>query len=102
MTQVEIEKLTNLINQSIEAKPKIDAEDFMLNHWRPFIYSLSPQDRRMAWQVYLRAQANHIHAIAKYLQTLSPESLRAIQPALDRFVSVSTILRNWGEEPVSA
>jgi len=101
MTQAEIYKLTLLINQSTSAKPEMDAEDFMLHHWQPFVNALSLTDRRMAWQVYLKAQANHLHVIVEYLQTLSPAKIRQLTPALEKFVSIGAGIRNWGEEPVT-
>ncbi|MCK6693852.1 MAG: hypothetical protein L6Q97_17360 [Thermoanaerobaculia bacterium] len=102
MTQVEIERLTVLISQSTEARPQWDPEDFMTNLWRPFLQSLPPADRRIAWQLYLKAQVKHLHAIVECLQTLSPAKIRALTPALEQFVSISASIRNWGEEPVSA
>lgn len=99
MTQVEIERLTLLITQSTEARPQWEPEDFMANSWMPFIRTLSPADRRMAWQVYLKAQVKHLHAIVEYLQTLSPAKSKSLVPALEKLVSIETSLRNLGMKP---
>ena len=99
MTQVEIERLTVLISQSTEARPQWDPEDFMTNLWRPFLQSLPPADRRMAWQVYLKAQVKHLHAIVEYLQTLSPAKSKSLVPALEKLVSIETSIRNLGMKP---
>lgn len=102
MTQVEIEKLTSLIHIATDAKPTLDAEEFMMHHWRPFVNTLPVSDRRMAWQLYMKAQVNHLHFITAYLQTLPAAKIQALAPALEKFVSISAGIRNLGEEPVSA
>lgn len=102
MNKSEIENLTLLINIATDARPKLDAEVFILNHWKPFVNSLSLQDRRMAWQLFLKAQANHIHAIAEHLQTLSSSKIKTLTPVLEKFVSIDSSVRNWGEKPISA
>ncbi len=96
MTQVEIERLTLLISQSTEARPQGDPEDFMMNRWRPFIQSLAPADRRMAWQVYLKAQVKHLHAIVEHLQTFTPAKSKSLIPALEKFASIENSIRKIG------
>lgn len=71
----------------------------MTNLWRPFLQSLTPADRRMAWQVYLKAQVKHLHAIVEHLQTLSPAKSKSLVPALEMFVGIENSIRNLGMKP---
>ncbi len=87
MTQDQIIILTHLIDQCNQVRPEMEPDDFMNRHWLPFLQTLDLPDRRMAWQVYLRAQVNDFHTIAHYLQGLSAIELEKIRPTLDQLIT---------------
>lgn len=89
MTQAQINTLTNLISETTKAKPGIEPEEFISQHWQPFLQTLDLQDRRMAWQVYLKTQANDLHTIVQFLQTLTPAQLDKIRPTLEKIVDTA-------------
>lgn len=84
MTKDKIDILTHLIDQITAVRPEFSPEEFMEKHWRPFLQTLHASERRMAWQLYLRAQVNDFRTIARYLQGLSPQELENFRPALER------------------
>lgn len=86
MTPTQINTLTQLIKQITKARPEVEPEEFISQHWQPFLQTLDLQDRRMAWQVYLRAQVTDLHTIVQYLQTLLPAQLEKIRPTLEKIV----------------
>lgn len=90
MTTEEMNKLTDLINVAFQAKPEIDPEKFMFDHWRPFLQTLDLPDRRMAWQVYLRAQVSDFQIITKYLSSLSGAQLKRLRPTLERLTGLES------------
>ena len=102
MTYDQISTLSNLIALATDSRPSVSPEVFMQAHWLPFVKNLPTEDQRMAWQVYLKAQAKHIHAIAEHLQTLSSEDVRVLEPALTRFVSITASFRHLGEAKAKA
>jgi len=102
MTPDQISTLSRLIDLATDSRPSVSPEVFMQVHWLPFVNSMPTADRRMAWQVYLKAQAKHVHAIAEHLQTLPPKSIRVLEPALTHFVSIMSSFRYLGEAKAKA
>lgn len=97
MTQDQISTLSKLIDWATDVRPSLSPEIFMHEHWLPFIHTLSMGDRRMAWQVYLKAQAKQFHAIAEYIQTLPPAQLQALNPMLENLTGLANSIRKLGE-----
>jgi len=97
MTQEQIRVLTDLVDQATAARPTASPDAFMQELWRPFIHSLPASDRRMAWQVYLKAQAKHFHALVEHLQTLPPEKLRLLKNVLDKLPEVEASMQHLSE-----
>lgn len=87
MTQDQISILSQLIDKCSQARPEMEPEEFMNRHWLPFLQTLDLPDRRMAWQVYLRAQVNDFQTIAQYLQSLPATELEKIRPTLEQLIA---------------
>ncbi len=97
MTQEQIRTLTDLIDQATAARPTTSPETFMQELWRPFVQSLPASDRRIAWQVYLKAQTKHFHAVVEHLQTLPPVKLQALSKVLGNLSAVAASVQHLGE-----
>ncbi|MBL7795276.1 MAG: hypothetical protein JNJ90_02130 [Saprospiraceae bacterium] len=97
MTRDQVSTLSKLLELSTEARPSVSPEGFMQVHWLPFIHNLAKEDRHMAWQVYLKTQVKHVHAIAEHLQTLTPSQLRVLHPLLENLSDTTDAIRKLGE-----